>query len=142
MRISDWSSDVCSSDLLLRFHSPLAMPPCSARLSVIDPDTAGTACHSPACRLCLRILALLTTACTQPPDHVTLWRTGDAATNHLSGSPCRSARNPRHRYPSLSSSSRSGRPCRPGSAPARSEEHTSELQSLMRTSYAVFCLKK
>src|SRR3546814_4666500 len=27
-------------------------------------------------------------------------------------------------------------------APNRSEEHTSELQSLMRTSYAVFCLKK
>src|SRR3546814_1500115 len=26
--------------------------------------------------------------------------------------------------------------------PARSEEHTSELQSLMRNSYAVFCLKK
>src|SRR3546814_8778425 len=35
----------------------------------------------------------------------------------------------------------------PGCAPAsvvaaRSEEHTSALQSLMRTSYAVFCLKK
>src|SRR3546814_10462175 len=37
----------------------------------------------------------------------------------------------------------------PDTAPAaklndgsRSEEHTSELQSLMRTSYAVFCLKK
>src|SRR3546814_6062470 len=29
-----------------------------------------------------------------------------------------------------------------GSAPDRSEEHTSELQSLMRISYAVFCLKK
>src|SRR3546814_8249400 len=28
------------------------------------------------------------------------------------------------------------------SGPERSEEHTSELQSLMRTSYAVFCLKK
>src|SRR3546814_4344253 len=27
-------------------------------------------------------------------------------------------------------------------AEVRSEEHTSELQSLMRTSYAVFCLKK
>src|SRR3546814_996018 len=27
-------------------------------------------------------------------------------------------------------------------APSRSEKHTSELQSLMRTSYAVFCLKK
>src|SRR3546814_3734825 len=29
-----------------------------------------------------------------------------------------------------------------GQRDARSEEHTSELQSLMRTSYAVFCLKK
>src|SRR3546814_6934419 len=29
-----------------------------------------------------------------------------------------------------------------GSLEARSEEHTSELQSLMRISYAVFCLKK
>src|SRR3546814_1353771 len=30
----------------------------------------------------------------------------------------------------------------PGEKGGRSEEHTSELQSLMRTSYAVFCLKK
>src|SRR3546814_3811568 len=29
-----------------------------------------------------------------------------------------------------------------GVEPQRSEEHTSELQSLMRISYAVFCLKK
>src|SRR3546814_2103995 len=29
-----------------------------------------------------------------------------------------------------------------GYSPTRSEEHTSELQSLMRISYAVFCLKK
>src|SRR3546814_20483671 len=29
-----------------------------------------------------------------------------------------------------------------GQAKVRSEEHTSELQSLMRISYAVFCLKK
>src|SRR3546814_4677603 len=36
-----------------------------------------------------------------------------------------------------SSSSSSGR-----DGPLRSEEHTSELQSLMRISYAVFCLKK
>src|SRR3546814_1211301 len=35
-------------------------------------------------------------------------------------------------------------PVRAGAAdrPQRSEEHTSELQSLMRISYAVFCLKK
>src|SRR3546814_3445431 len=30
----------------------------------------------------------------------------------------------------------------PSSSSGRSEEHTSELQSLMRISYAVFCLKK
>src|SRR3546814_7653933 len=37
-----------------------------------------------------------------------------------------------------------GMPRRIADYPAqfRSEEHTSELQSLMRTSYAVFCLKK
>src|SRR3546814_10163437 len=38
---------------------------------------------------------------------------------------------------------RNGRsPCAVGDNGRRSEEHTSELQSLMRTSYAVFCLKK
>src|SRR3546814_5875459 len=33
-------------------------------------------------------------------------------------------------------------PRQAASSPRRSEEHTSELQSLMRISYAVFCLKK
>src|SRR3546814_2136899 len=33
-------------------------------------------------------------------------------------------------------------PARSRAASSRSEEHTSELQSLMRISYAVFCLKK
>src|SRR3546814_2880246 len=35
-----------------------------------------------------------------------------------------------------------GRRSNPSAAVRRSEEHTSELQSLMRISYAVFCLKK
>src|SRR3546814_10713101 len=35
-----------------------------------------------------------------------------------------------------------GSPSVDGNSRARSEEHTSELQSLMRISYAVFCLKK
>src|SRR3546814_4230005 len=35
-----------------------------------------------------------------------------------------------------------GSATKPNSALVRSEEHTSELQSLMRISYAVFCLKK
>src|SRR3546814_10507025 len=34
------------------------------------------------------------------------------------------------------------RAARQSFAPRRSEEHTSEIQSLMRSSYAVFCLKK
>src|SRR3546814_10684512 len=33
-------------------------------------------------------------------------------------------------------------PASPNASVGRSEEHTSELQSLMRISYAVFCLKK
>src|SRR3546814_3248301 len=39
-------------------------------------------------------------------------------------------------------SSASGNPVRRWWPSSRSEEHTSELQSLMRISYAVFCLKK
>src|SRR3546814_7019300 len=49
---------------------------------------------------------------------------------------CRSARPPPDRNASRMDR-RSGR-----LAAVRSEEHTSELQSLMRISYAVFCLKK
>src|SRR3546814_3416575 len=37
---------------------------------------------------------------------------------------------------------RAGKGGSPKWSPIRSEEHTSELQSLMRISYAVFCLKK
>src|SRR3546814_9516776 len=45
--------------------------------------------------------------------------------------------------PALSRASPSQRRIAPGDhARPRSEEHTSELQSLMRISYAVFCLKK
>src|SRR3546814_6202848 len=47
---------------------------------------------------------------------------------------CASGRHRRARGPAGSSAGRA--------ATRRSEEHTSELQSLMRISYAVFCLKK
>src|SRR3546814_7333165 len=40
------------------------------------------------------------------------------------------------------SARREWRPCHRARHTSRSEEHTSELQSLMRISYAVFCLKK
>src|SRR3546814_18904835 len=61
--------------------------------------------------------------------YTTLFRSGDPPARRSDGwSP-----------PSWCSAAHSGDPAR---AAARSEEHTSELQSLMRTSYAVFCLKK
>src|SRR3546814_20433319 len=57
---------------------------------------------------------------------------------------------PQHQTVALRRSQLSARRAAVGAAPAplrvqrsrRSEEHTSELQSLMRISYAVFCLKK
>src|SRR3546814_975832 len=93
MRISDWSSDVCSSDLL---------KPCPCCLDL-------------ALDLC-RLAAL---------DD----RDGLAAPDRLA----EVARQRDH-------PSRDGG--RDDLRPLRSEEHTSELQSLMRISYAVFCLKK
>src|SRR3546814_10447934 len=67
---------------------------------------------------------------------------------HLKDAPPQSRpRGSLSRRPS-SSDGRAGSPYNPyacwraSSPPARSEEHPSELQSLMRISYAVFCLKK
>src|SRR3546814_9460726 len=53
-------------------------------------------------------------------------------------------RSPAHKHTaSISSpSNEASRPDTLGRGAKRSEEHTSELQSLMRISYAVFCLKK
>src|SRR3546814_3658280 len=70
--------------------------------------------------------------------YTTLFRAPGAATRHRR--PARRIRDPRL-------GPRAGRCDRllvPDRArrPRRSEEHTSELQSLMRISYAVFCLKK
>src|SRR3546814_1815709 len=88
VRISDWSSDVCSSDLR---HRPGDRFSKAAWIELLDQRG--------------RTLS-------------TLMRRGTA---------------PR--------ASRKGRGTGNGRR-ARSEEHTSELQSLMRISYAVFCLKK
>src|SRR3546814_1313722 len=54
---------------------------------------------------------------------------------------CRATGSIRKRH-GFASSPCSVRPSRSASHARRSEEHTSELQSLMRISYAVFCLKK
>src|SRR3546814_5391096 len=114
MRISDWSSDVCSSDLPSR---PGIRP--LARRHDDRTDRIGP------CRGALGRTA--TVRHVDPHRHRHCF--GDAA--------------PAIR---LSATERTG----PRAARAwpprtldlhRSEEHTSELQSLMRISYAVFCLK-
>src|SRR3546814_7361711 len=107
MRISDWSSDVCSSDL--------AAP------------AFRTAGH-PATRRCRPHRAWTGPA---PGRHATR-AAQRARLGGGQGDAPRPGRALRLRW-------RAGR--RPATLP-RSEEHTSELQSLMRNSYAVFCLHK
>src|SRR3546814_1267602 len=110
MRISDWSSDVCSSDLQVRWRAR------RAREQRLD---AGAPAEGRDDRRFQ----------------------GERAARH--GRPHRDA-DPQpqafgHRVQRglhQGSRDRGGRPAR------RSEEHTSELQSLMRISYAGFCLKK
>src|SRR3546814_8719273 len=54
----------------------------------------------------------------------------------------RVAQHPREKFAIVSHSAAHNRSTCATALSARSEEHTSELQSLMRISYAVFCLKK
>src|SRR3546814_8170775 len=98
MRISDWSSDVCSSDLS---HASGCRPP--DRSACCHDRRAGHPALPKHCR-------------------------GSGGLSRLTH-----GRHRRHGLPWAQSYY--------GSFP-RSEEHTSELQSLMRISYAVFCLQK
>src|SRR3546814_7885863 len=115
MRISDWSSDVCSSDL---------------ERVVID-DLQG------------RVTGVLLTP--YPPGIPLLIpgeRFNERIVNYL-----RFAREFNAEFPGFDTDIH-GLASETGDDGAlryyvdRSEEHTSELQSLMRISYAVFCLKK
>src|SRR3546814_2180752 len=107
VRISDWSSDVCSSDLVvgqrIRRH----------RDDHAHLRTGNRSRHRPGA------------GAEQAPARNAAAPAGGAA-----------ARNARHQVDDQLSRG-AGRLFR-----KRSEEHTSELQSLMRISYAVFCLKK
>src|SRR3546814_6999350 len=112
MRISDWSSDVCSSDLFL--HGDRAA---LSRL-VRDARTRNSQGLGRFSRV-------------RPRDPVDqLW----PLLAQPAAAPAQGARP--HR-----ADDRARRDPRRGRARSRSEEHTSELQSLMRISYAVFCLK-
>src|SRR3546814_7324330 len=114
MRISDWSSDVCSSDLLRAERLPLA-------IGAPDPARIAAAIGSRPERD--RIYAAIGLAAGD------VGRAGDVGAGMM----------PRHAPGARAGFDRVDD--RIGDA-SRSEEHTSELQSLMRSSYAVFCLKK
>src|SRR3546814_6982050 len=129
MRISDWSSDVCSSDLVGAVAQRL---PAGAQALVAQPGTA----HRQV------MLAL------EPFQHAIL----ELLRCHLEAPPQRRACRLERRevvvvledevVDFLGRRGRAGRRARGLEEGGRSEEHTSELQSLMRNSYAVFCLKK
>src|SRR3546814_7240702 len=106
MRMSDWSSDVCSSDLTTAGHQPRRC----RRAQVPRAPATPPGCHPDAGTG--RRRARGSAACGARPRRTD--RSADLA------------RCSRHRAPRVRS---------------RSEEHTSELQSLMRISYAVFCLE-
>src|SRR3546814_4495516 len=75
---------------------------------------------------------------TSPPRSAPTGRENHGTVHRPDG---RSRRRARRRFPSARSHGLPRSRLRPTPA-SRSEEHTSELQSLMRISYAVFCLKK
>src|SRR3546814_3562318 len=108
MRISDWSSDVCSSDLAL-----------GGLVATLGPRAPFIAAAILAGLNALAMLFLLPE--TLDAAHRRPFRLRDA---HVIGA-----------FRPLFEAGRAG-------PLLRSEEHTSELQSLMRISYAVFCLKK
>src|SRR3546814_5805875 len=124
MRISDWSSDVCSSDLL-----PCA--PCRSGIQHVQGICAHDAVGLDA------VIGLKPPDCLCHLQSVTIRR--DVLIRSqitLATEPFSDTRHAKIHIPLLDQSSgRDGFEC------FRSEEHTSELQSLMRISYAVFCLK-
>src|SRR3546814_5215223 len=114
MRISDWSSDVCSSDLYALEVSGDSM----VEAGILDGDYA---------------LVRRTDVARDGEIVVALIDDEEATLKYFrrEGSMIR-----------LDPANRNHEPQRYPPMRIRSEEHTSELQSLMRTSYAVFCLKK
>src|SRR3546814_5307915 len=117
MRISDWSSDVCSSDLVLGRTK-------SGTLTLTEDDTGlAFALDMPDTAAARDLIALAERGDLGGASFgFNVPKDGDAWTGNS-----RELRNVNLAEVSIVS---------------RSEEHTSELQSLMRISYAVFCLIK
>src|SRR3546814_8091547 len=118
MRIIDWSSDVCSSDLVR-----IAAGVIAGKLAQVDGVTLRAFHGIPYAAPPLAALRW------QPPRPLPPWQ----GTRLAQGFGPRCMQQPLFGDMVFRAS---------GMSEDRSEEHTSELQSLMRSSYAVFCLKK
>src|SRR3546814_2486439 len=131
MRISDWSSDVCSSDLNWRY-----LPASDEILWFSERDNWGNLYLYDATS------GRLKHAVTTGEGNVTEVLRVDPGTRTVwfRGVGMEDGRNPYYQH-FYKVSLDGGEPMLL-TPEDRSEEHTSELQSLMRTSYAVFCLKK
>src|SRR3546814_8385378 len=127
MRISDWSSDVCSSDL--------AIWPLSLKAGRSRERRKVWAFHNRPYHARYASCRMSFNACCSAGQAVD-WNSPQRGKRCL--------RRPAGRLPPLRTyvASFPNRMAKPCSGSRRSEEHTSELQSLMRISYAVFCLKK
>src|SRR3546814_5932242 len=128
MRISDWSSDVCSSDLLGN------IAPRHPRLVTVSVDNALEH-NDPRLRITEQRSAELPTGVIGNAREVLLVK------RHLLEEVAISPHRHQARRFRPRRSRRSPARATPDRPAPRSEEHTSELQSLMRISYAVFCLK-
>src|SRR3546814_2661671 len=127
MRISDWSSDVCSSDLPGARMGGAEMSP----IWYATAFTTGVLITLGASWLPTRKATRVSPLAALRPDTGIDARTASGRLQLFLGI-------------ALVASGIAGLAAAIGSSsvPLRSEEHTSELQSLMRISYAVFCLKK
>src|SRR3546814_10730204 len=119
MRISDWSSDVCSSDLP-EFSDGAARENGRAADLHRQGPWRGDLC--PVCGRDLSDVEEWGAYRFRAPAGTRLWSAQSCLSGALDPPTGDAGRRPARRH--------------------RSEEHTSELQSLMRISYAVFCLKK
>src|SRR3546814_10566795 len=126
MRISDWISDVCSSDLLFQFdHAPDL-----GTVEHVDDMTAMRKLHGRCIGVAIDGNRLDAIALQLDDDFLVEF--AGAEQQHALGAGAQGGAKNRH-HPSSET-------CFNDTAD-RSEEHTSELQSLIRNSYAVFCLK-
>src|SRR3546814_9015739 len=134
MRISDWSSDVCSSDLLPLAQRKIKSSAVIGPLANAERDTLGPWVFPQNRPQAISVLAGLR---AKVGKSVRVdYSEGVRMPARVYPSPFAMLDPPRKRAP-LDETAEIRR-----AADLRSEEHTSELPSLMRNSYAVFCLKK